>query len=436
MSNPDDGQNSPSIAPKPTVPVPPKLTLVSSKPAAEPEWYGRLLRTGTKKRPGVPKKAMRNAAIALEHAPEFKDALTYNASALTVNIEQPLPWDSSDDFQPREWNDNDDRRFLMWLEERNIMLNLKVVCEAVQAVANQRAFHPIKAYLDSVTWDGKPRVDTWLTTYLNAEDTPFHRAVGRRWLISGVARIRHPGCQADCMLILEGKQGTRKSSALRVLGGEWFTDEIRSLGHRDTSMSLAGKWIVEFGELEAFKDDSLEKLKAFLSRRIDRFRPPYGRSVVDVKRQCLFAGTTNNRESLKDTTGNRRFWPVASGAVALEALVADRDQLWAEAQHMFNQGLPWWMETEELQTAVTSTTEEYREIDPWEELIEEYVVGKQQVTISELVDDIFEKSMAELRRSEHTKIGEFLRKFGFERKKVRVTGKGVKWQFIRVCSPT
>src|SRR5262249_16485662 len=158
-----------------------------------------------------------------------------------------------------------------------------------------------------------------------------------------------------------------------VLGGEWFTDEIRALGHRDTSMSLAGKWIIEFSELEAFNGESVETLKSFLTRRVDRFRPPYGRSVIDVQRHCLFAGNTKNPENLSDSSGNRRFWPVTVGMADLEALERDRDQLWAEAAVLVAAAgeVHWWLETAELRSAADAVAESFTEIDPWEELIAE-----------------------------------------------------------------
>src|SRR5262245_7933537 len=200
--------------------------------------------------------------------------------------------------------------------------------------ARINSFHPVREYLASLQWDGKPRIDRWLTTYGGAEDDKYTRAVGALFLIAAVRRVRKPACKFDEMMVLESPQGTDKSSALAVLAvdEDWFSDDVPlNVDSKRAIEMLRGRWIVEAAELSGMKKAEVEHLKAFLSRQIDRARMAYGRLPIEVPRQCVVAGTTNKTEYLRDTTGNRRFWPVLVRRFNLDALRRDRDQLWAEA---------------------------------------------------------------------------------------------------------
>ncbi len=191
----------------------------------------------------------------------------------------------------------------------------------------------VRDYLDALVWDGVPRIDRWLVEYAGVEDSSYIRAVSRAFLVAAVRRVRQPGCSFDTMLVLEGAQGTGKSSALRILAisDDWFTDDV-SMGSREVIEATAGKWIVEMSEIEGMGQGDVAALKAFLATRTDQARPAYQREVVKVPRQFVIVGTTSASEYLKDSTGNRRFWPVHVGrSFDLDRLRADRDQLWAEA---------------------------------------------------------------------------------------------------------
>jgi hypothetical protein len=195
-------------------------------------------------------------------------------------------------------------------------------------------FHPVREYLDGLTWDGVPRIDRWLTTYGGAENTEYVRAVGSLFLIAAVGRVRLPGCKFDEMLVLENpEQGNNKSTALAILAvrDEWFSDDLPlNADSKRTIEALRGRWIVEAAELSGMRRADVEHLKAFLSRQVDRARMSYDRLITERPRQCVIAGTTNSEEYLRDTTGNRRMWPVAVRSFDVEALRRDRDQLWAE----------------------------------------------------------------------------------------------------------
>jgi predicted P-loop ATPase len=250
------------------------------------------------------------------------------------------------------------------------MVNSKVGAEAVQTVARENSFHPVLDYLRSLEWDGVPRISEWLTIYLGAEATEFTKAIGRRWLISAIARVERPGCQVDHTLLLEGPQGIKKSTALRTLAtDDWFVDHVSDLGTKDSRLDLCGKWIVELSEMDRVRGAQLERVKAFLTQRIDHFRPPYGRRSEDVRRQCVFAASVNNETPLTDETGNRRWWPVRCGAIDIDALIHDRDQLWAEAYKRYHAGDVWWLDSAELNQAALQEQDERYDPGVWDDLI-------------------------------------------------------------------
>jgi predicted P-loop ATPase len=215
-----------------------------------------------------------------------------------------------------------------WRPTKDLLLTV------LQDTARLNGFHPVRDYLDDLRWDGTKRIDQWLTTYGGAEESEYSRAVGALMLVAAARRIRQPGCKYDEMTVLESDQGTNKSSALALLAVRegWFTDDLPlSVEGKQVIEQLRGRWIVEAAELSGMRRTDIEHLKAFLSRQIDRGRMAYGRLVTEAPRQCVIFGTTNNQEYLRDTTGNRRFWPVRIKAFDLDALARDREQLWAEA---------------------------------------------------------------------------------------------------------
>jgi hypothetical protein len=210
----------------------------------------------------------------------------------------------------------------------------ETVLTAVHTLSNHARFHPVRDYLDSLQWDGIPRIRNWLTTYGGADDKPFTQAIGALLLIAAVRRVRRPGCKFDELVVLESGQGTNKSQALRVLAvrPEWFSDNLPlGLSSRETIEAMSGHWIIEVSELQGIRKSEIEKIKAFLSRDTDRARSAYAKTVTEAPRQCVVIGTTNSEQYLRDLTGNRRFWPVRVARFDLEMLIRDRDQLWAEA---------------------------------------------------------------------------------------------------------
>jgi hypothetical protein len=248
-------------------------------------------------------------------------------------------------------------------------------------IAYTNSFHPVCDYLDATqpTWDGVKRVGGdeavgWLTTYFGVEDSAYTRAVGRLMLVAAVRRVRQPGCKFDEMLILENPvQGTGRSTALEILAvnEDWYTDDL-PLGVRGKELmeAISGKWIVEVGELSGMRKAEVQSVKATLSRRIDRARKAYGRLPTSARRQCVWFGTTNDEEYLRDLTGNRRFWPVLCRLVALIALRRDVHQLWAEAATLEASGISIRL-AEELWSVATEEQAKRLPPDEWFTLLKE-----------------------------------------------------------------
>jgi hypothetical protein len=242
--------------------------------------------------------------------------------------------------------------------------------DAVVELALQNQYDPVADYLESLTWDGIPRVGTWLTRYLGATDLPITRAMGEKVLIAAVRRVFEPGTKFDQIIVLEGPEGRNKSTAVRVLAGdENFSDQtILTLQDRQQQEQMEGVWLYEIADLTGISRAEVEKVKAFASRQVDRARAVWARKRGDQPRRCIFFATTNERTYLPSQTGNRRFWTIACGAIDIEGLKRDRDQLWAEAVKIEARGasleLP-----EALWGAARELQEARREIDPWEDIL-------------------------------------------------------------------
>jgi putative DNA primase/helicase len=318
----------------------------------------------------------------LEHDPAWRGVLAYSEfERRPVLLRQPPQIDKVERPAGTGWTDLDATRAAAWLEHAwGLTVASKTVYEAATAVAARTPHHPVRAYLDAVTWDGAARVDGLLERYFGAPSTEYSRGVSRMLLLSAVARAMRPGCKVDTMVILEGAQGAYKSSALRILAGDaWFSDSKLPIGDKDAYQQLSGVWLYELGELEALKGRSAELVKAFVSASTDKYRASYGRSIEAYERSVVFVGTTNDPDGyLADQTGNRRFWPVRVARIDLDALRRDRDQLWAEAKARFDAGEPWWPDAELASRGAHE--QEARVIgDPWDDAIERWLAAQERL---------------------------------------------------------
>ena len=308
-----------------------------------PDWRKQLLVTAK----GVIKAQLENVLLVLKNESTWAGVFGYNEFNLCTITQKAAPWPRS--HPGATWADFDDSMLAAWLQRYGIAVNSRLAAEAAQTIAQLNRFHPVRDYLNSLTWDGTERVSSWLPVYLGSENNAYSSAVGTCWLISGVARIFSPGCKVDQILLLEGPQGALKSTALRTLSGaEFFCDHISDIGSKDSRLELAGTWIFELSELDRVRRGELSRVKAFFTAQTDIFRPPYGRRTQRFPRTCIFCATTNDSSSLVDETGNRRWWPVKVGHIDIPALARDRDMLWAEAVTLYQAGEKWWLESPEL----------------------------------------------------------------------------------------
>jgi predicted P-loop ATPase len=271
---------------------------------------------------------------------------------------------------------------------------------------------------------------------MGAADTELNRAIGAKFLIGAVARVMKPGAKVDTAPVFESRQGLHKSQVLAVLGGEWFSDDMPAdLKSKDAGIALQGVWIMEQSEMHGFRKADVDTLKSFMSRCVDRFRPPYGRVAKNFPRQCVLAGTMNPSGNgyLVDETGDRRFWPVLCGVgwptdrkIDLDALREDKDQLWAEARVRFQAGEAWWLDTADLGAAQEKEADARYDGDVWTDIVLSYVENKASVTMGEILSAL-QLQPKECNRSTQTRIGAIMHKAKWIRK--RDGGGDRKWRY-------
>lgn len=315
-------------------------------------------------------------------------------------------------------------------EEYGFALGREPLADAVSVVAAHHRYHPVREYLEGLAWDGAGRLDAWLTTYCGAEDGIYTRGVGSRWMLAAVARAMEPGCKVDNVLLLEGAQGVKKSGVPEVLGGAWTADSLPSLTTKDAASYLRGVWIVELAELAGLHRTEWNTIKAFLTRRRDRFRPAYGRREITQPRQCVFLGTVNDAEYLGDPTGARRFWPVRVSRVDERALVRDRDQLWAEAYVRYQANERWWLDADldaELVAAARVEQEGRYVSDAFEPIVTAYVEGRSEVTIDEIFRHAAwpDGARPRMARADQSRVVNVLTRLGFRKTRPRRNGQRV-----------
>lgn len=323
---------------------------------------------------GEVKATIPNIRLILDHDPALAGKVARDSFAHRDKVVGDLPWRKAGGA----WGNSDDANLRGYLEERYQIASQQKVYDAFEVAMTARAYHPVRDYLAGLRWDGRERLDTLLTDYLGAEDTAYTRAVTRMALTAAVARVMEPGCKFDYALILQGGEGIGKSTLLRTLGGEWFSDSVTTLGGKEGMESLQGVWIVELAELMSIRRAEVEATKAFISRQTDEFRPAYARKKESYPRQCVFFGTTNEDTPLRGDTGNRRFWLVRCGGGARKDpwrdLPAERDQLWAEAKARWEAGETLYLDraTERVARGVQEAANELAS-DPRIGQIEEYL---------------------------------------------------------------
>ena len=316
-----------------------------------------------------------NAVIIMTHDPRLAGCIALNEMEHNIVAVRDLPWRSVKGSA--QWTDGDDAGLRYYLERVYGLSSKDRIFDAVNVVASDNKFHPVRDYLDSCTWDGVPRVETLLVDYLGAEDTPYTRAVTRKALAAAVARIYRPGCKFDYMLTLRGRQGLGKSALIGKLGGAWFSDSFTTMQGKDAYEQVQGVWIMEVGELAGMRKAEAETIKLYISKQVDRFRPAYGRRLQAFPRQCIFIGTTNESQFLRDTTGNRRFWvvdtPNAPARSMWEELTPDVvRQVWGEAVQLYRAGEKLFL-PRDLEAVAREVQEAYEEENPRAGIVADYL---------------------------------------------------------------
>lgn len=322
-----------------------------------------------------------NIRVILENDPALKGRIAWDEMDMLQAVKRDLPWREASDRRGRTWQNSDDSNLRLYMERTYGIVGKEKIMDGVETTAKAHSFHPIREYIRSEDWDGVPRVETLLIRYLGAEDTAYTRAVTRKTLVAAVARVFRPGIKYDYMLVLRGRQGIGKSALLGRLAGEWFSDSFGTMSGKEAYEQVRRAWIIEVGELAGMKKAEAETIKQFISKREDQYRPAYGRQVEVFPRQCIFVGTTNETEFLRDTTGNRRFWvvdtPNSDSRVDFrpELTAEVVQQIWAEAYHYYRQGEPLYL-TGEVEAEAARVQDDYAETDDRTGLVWAYLERK------------------------------------------------------------
>ena len=324
---------------------------------------------------GALAQTIENVVLILQNDPKLKGSIALNEMDHNIVARKSLPWKKVSGSA--QWIDADDAALRYYLERAYGISSKDRIFDAVNVVATENRFHPVKDYLSGCTWDGVPRVETLLVDYLGADDTEYTRTVTRKTLAAAVARIYKPGCKFDHCLTLRGCQGLGKSSFIGLLGGQWFSDSFSTLQGKEAYEQILGVWIMEIGELAGLRKAEVETIKLYLSKRVDRFRPAYGRRTQEFPRQCIFIASTNETQFLRDTTGNRRFWVVDTPNDPPKDFWEDLTpevirNIWAEAVEIYRKGEPLYL-TKKMEAVAREIQSAYEEENPRAGIVADYL---------------------------------------------------------------
>lgn len=327
---------------------------------------------------GQIKKTINNAVMILEHDPLLKDKIAIDEFANQGVVLGALPWDKGTDQRP--WTDNDDANYANYMELYYDIKGKDLLSNTLTIVSGKHKFNVVRKYLKGLKWDGVKRIDTLLIDYLGAEDNPYTRAVMRKSLCAAVTRAMKDFVKYDYMPILAGPQGIGKSTFLSTIGKAWFSDSLTTFEGKEAAELIQGVWVVEVGELTAMNRQEVNAVKQFLSKVDDIYRAPYGRRTARYPRRCVFFGTSNEVEFLKDDTGNRRFWPIDVGEYeptksVWDDLPGEVDQIWAEAYAYYLLGEKLFL-TKEIEVIALEVQDEHSDYSALEGNIRDYLDTK------------------------------------------------------------
>lgn len=318
----------------------------------------------------------RNIIYIMENDPALKGHIWHDLFSGFDLVKGGLPWDK----KATQWGNRDDANLRVYLEENYGVTGKDKIKDAKDAVLTRHKVHPIRDYLNGLTWDGVPRLDKLIIDYIGADDTLLNRTITRKHFTAAVARIMKPGCKYDYCLIMTGPEGIGKSTLLSIMGGDWFNDSITTTEGKEGMEQLRRAWLIELAELSSIKRSDVEQVKNYITRRDDIYRAAYGQVVEKHPRQCVFCGTTNEEYFLKGSTGNRRFWVISVDGSkrkyndGYETLAHDRDQLWAEAVYYYKAGEKLYLSAE-LEAEARDRQAQYNDDsdDPMRDMLADYL---------------------------------------------------------------
>jgi predicted P-loop ATPase len=372
-----------------------------------------------------------NVIYLLRDHPEWRGVLAIDEFAKRIVVRKPSPIGHA---AGQEWGPTDDTELALWFQaqERMLVRSTETVAQGVRYVGKLNGFHPVREFLDALTWDKHARVDRWVVEHLGAEDNAYHRLVGRFFLINMIRRIYEPGCIMRSVPVLEGEQDKGKSRALRALAQPWFSDTPFRVGDKDAYQQIQGVWVYEISELESFSKSEATAVKAFVSSTEDNFRAPYERMNEKHARQTVFGATTNGTEYLKDWSGNTRFHPLATGKrIDLETLGAARDQLLAEACVLYRSGARAYPSPEQQAALFKPEQDKRLMAHPWVELILDWLDRDMKNTVTIL--DVLYQLKVDMARiqpngSEAQTVGRILASAGWHKRQL---GESRSWHWVR-----
>ena len=386
----------------------------------------------------IPIPDLANVRLSLLHCPAWAGLLSFNLSRYEISAMRPPPFSEyllNPPTCPFQWTDHHDTLLLDWLQVHGIgVQHIATISQAVRSVAYANPYHPIRDHFSRLQWDLKPRVSTWLCDYLGVEHNMYAHAVGRVFLVAAVSRVFEPGIKYDYCLILEGPQGTRKSTALRTLSEPWFAESNYELGSLNSVLSLRGVLLMELPELSALEKSQVSAIKQFLSCQEDRVRPPYGKHVIGLPRESVFAGTSNHDTYLQDETGNRRFLPIKTGVLApidVDALARDRDQLWAEAVALYyTNEVKCYLESEALAWQAEREQRSRFQSDPWETIIWNWLEAGHYtaVTTDQVLTNCIQMPVKDQKKGHQMQVSRCLKALGWERRQSTTGGRKWLWR--------
>lgn len=321
-----------------------------------------------------PKGIRENVYFALTEDPALRELVRYNDFSQQIDRLRPAPW-SQPGAEHGQWRPMDDLRLANYLaSEHNLIVGNPVTIEqAVMMAAHDARYNPVKDGFEVLVWDGVERLRHWMVDCLGAPDTEYTACVSRWFLMSMVARVYEPGCQMDYMLVLQGSQGARKSTVLQLLAGDYYGAGSFRVGDKDSLQALQGRLLFNFNELDALNRAESTAIKGFITERTDRFRPPYGKDFQPFPRTCVLTGDTNQSEFLRDATGDRRFWVVHCSEIDVEKMREWRDQIMAEAVHLYKQGERRYPTKEEEDRLFKPEQDKWKFVDVWHDALGRYV---------------------------------------------------------------